>query len=108
MTLNEEVIQSILAEINSIRDAIKSKQLGQYALQQLFQREKLLQTKLNQLLTKKEILNETEADKVYEELRLQKKESLASKLGKGYTAFILIGVALAVGLYFALKKPKKN
>jgi hypothetical protein len=106
MTLNEEIIQSIISEINEIRNAIKSKQFGQYTLQEIYQREKVLQTKLNELLTKKNVLTETEADKLYEQLRLQKKESLASKLGKGYTAIILVTVVIGVGLYFALKKKK--
>lgn len=102
--LNAEVIQAIQQEILIIREAVKNKQLGQYALQQLSMKEANLQKLLNQLLNKKELLTETEADRIYEQVRSEKEESLKSKLGKGYTAFILVGVVVAVGLYFAFKK----
>ena len=104
MTINEQVVQSIIAEIRAIQQSIRDKSLDQYALQQLFQREQKLQEKLNNLLNRKGLLNKTEADKIYEELRLEKEQSLMSKLGKGYTWFIVAGVVIAVGLYFAFKK----
>lgn len=104
MTINEQVVQSIIAEIRAIRQSIRDKSLGEYALQQLYQREQKLQEKLNNLLNRKGLLDETEADKIYEELRLKKEQSLISKLGKGYTWFIVAGVVVVVGLYFAFKK----
>lgn len=108
MTLTQEIILQIIAEIDRIRLAIKNKSLSKYALDQLIQRQEKLQEKLNELLQKNNVLTPTEADKLYEELRLKKERSLTEKLGKGYTAFIIFGALLVGGLYFAFRKPKNK
>jgi hypothetical protein len=51
-------------------------------------------------------ITETEADKLYEELRLERKSKLESRFKKGYIGGFVIGVLLIAGLYFAFKKKK--
>lgn len=107
MTLTQQLIQEIIAEISSIKEAAKNKNLDRYSLDALTQRQALLQSKLNSLLQRKGLaLSETEADKIYEELRLKRKQSLESAYKMGYTGFFIVGGLLIVGLYFAFKKKK--
>ncbi len=106
MNVNQQLASEIYAEIIAIRDAIKNKRFGQYTIDALYQRQELLQRKLNDLLTNKGLLTETEADKIYEELRLSKKKSLETDIKKGILPIILISSVIIVGLYFAFKKRK--
>lgn len=107
MTVTEELIKEIVAEIAAIKQAAKDKSLDRYSLDALYQRQALLQKKLTGLLQKTGLsLSETEADKIYEELRLQKKSKLESGFKKGSIGFVLAGLVLAVGLYFAFKQKK--
>lgn len=107
MTTTEQLIKEIIAEISSIKQAVKDKSLDRYSLDALYQRQALLQSKLNGLLLKKGVaLSETEADKLYEELRLQKKSKIEADFKRGHIGFILAGGILAIGLYLAFKKRK--
>lgn len=107
MTLTQQLIQEIIAEISSIKEAAKNKNLDRYSLDALTQRQALLQSKLNNLLQKKGLaLSESEADKIYEELRLKRKGSLEAAYKRGYTGFLIFGGLLIVGLYFAFKTKK--
>lgn len=107
MTTTEQLIKEIISEIASIKQAAKDKSLDRYSLDALQQRQALLQNKLNGLLQKKGLsLSETEADRVYEELRLKRKSSLESSFKKSSTVLFIVGGLLAVGLYLAFKKRK--
>jgi len=106
MNNKEQILKDILYELSLIKDAIANKKLDQLTINKLVEKQALLQSKLNELLKKKGILTDTEADKLYEELRLEKKNLLESQSKRGYTAFYVGAAIIIVGLYFALKKKK--
>lgn len=104
----DNIITEIIAELSIIRQSIKDKNFKEYAIDTLVKREKELQDKLNELLKSKGLkISDSEADKIYEELMLQKKSKLEANLKRGKTGFYIAGVLLVLGLYFAFKKFKK-
>jgi hypothetical protein len=106
MDNKSQIIKDILAELSLIKDAIQNKKLDQLTRDKLFEKQSVLQSKLNELLKKKGILTDTESDKLYQELRLQKRNLLESQSKRGYTAFYIGAGILIIGLYFAFKKKK--
>lgn len=108
MTNVDEIIKSIMFELGLVRQSIKDKNFKKYALETLIKKEKELQVKLNELLQKKGLkITETEADKIYEELRLFKRSKLEANIKRGNTGFYVAGIILLLGIYFAYKKIKK-
>lgn len=101
------LIEDIRSRLEVIKSQVQSEGFGGYVLLKLIAEESALQQELNRLLNRKNILTETEADAIYERLRLQKKETLKNQTKKNAIA-IVIGLAVIGALaYFTFKKPKQ-
>jgi hypothetical protein len=101
-----KLINDIVAEIKGITEALKNKNLDAYAKDVLVSKKEKLQQQLNELLKDRNIISETEADKIFEQLRLEKKGELEALLNKNKLTLPLIAVGVVVLLYLALKKKK--
>jgi len=101
-----KTITDIIAEIKGITEALKNKNLDVYAKDVLVAKKEQLQEKLNELLKNRNIISETEADKIFEELRLEKKGELEALFEKNKLTLPLIAVGVVVLLYLAFKKKK--
>lgn len=105
--VKENLIQDIRNQLETIKYQVQSEGFGGFVLMKLMAEESALQQELNRLLNRKSILTETEADAIYERLRLSKRDTLKNQSKKNVVA-IVIGVAVIGALaYFTFKKPKQ-
>lgn len=104
MDFKNQVLKDIVEEISIIKEAIQNKNLNQASRERLFEKRAILQSKLNEILKKRGVLSETEADKIYDEMKLNKKSTLELQSKRGFTSIYIAAAILIVGVYFAFKK----
>jgi len=102
----EELLKYLSLELSDIKEALKDVDLRGDVKKSLLERQDQIQALLNKVLSKKGVLTETEKDKVYEQVRLIKKNELQADSMRGYTGFYIAGAVLLIGLYFAFKNKK--
>lgn len=100
------LIEDIRNKLQQIESRVELEGFGGFVLNELLKEKNTLQEELNRLLNKKIVLTETEADAIYEKLRLEKKQTLQNQT-KINTLGIVTAVLIIAGLaYFIYKKPK--
>lgn len=103
------VFTDLKAEIDNIRNQIKSKGVLGGAIDTLQSKQNVLQDYLNTLLKKGGLITEEDYNKAYIIMKANKKEELDSLQKQGNKRIMLVGGIILVGViaYFIYKKYKK-
>jgi len=100
------VVDQLVAQITDIKDRIKTKGLSQTAFEELTTSAKTLQTKLDELLSKKGLLTQSDINDAYALIQDEKRkelEAMNKKAMRKTLAYIGIGI-LVVGTLVYLRK----
>lgn len=96
-------IADIQQKLNTVKQQVADTGFGGYVMNTLVAQERDLQTALNNLLNKKGILSESEADSIYDKLKLDKKKLLERKAKRGWIAPVAIMIGILGMIYVARK-----
>lgn len=104
------VFDDIVKEIDKVKKAIKQKKIGDYTIDTLELKKNALQEQLDKLLKKGGLITEEDYNDSYNLIKAKEEQDILASLKKskrGFTMFVLVGVALIVGIYLLSKNDKK-
>lgn len=104
----ELTIADIQSKLNQVKQQVADTGFGGYVMNTLVAQERDLQTALNKLLQQKGILSESDADSLYEKLKLDKKNLLEKKAKRGWIVPATIVVGIVAMVYVARKIKLKS
>ena len=109
-TLRQIVFDDIVKEIDKVKKAIKQKNIGDYTIGTLELKKNALQEQLDKLLKKGGLITEEDYNDSYNLIKAKEEQDILASFKKskrGFTMFVLVGVALIVGIYLLSKNDKK-
>ena len=103
-----KVVTDLKFEIGNIQEKIKNQGLGSVAYEQLSANRDSLQTLLNNLLMKKNVITDKEYDDAYEQLRITRKKNLQVDFYKSKNwMYIVGGIVVIAGFIYLYKRSEK-
>jgi hypothetical protein len=104
------VVGEIKSKLNDIKDKIKSSGVASGIFDGLISNANFLQTKLDELLKKKGLYNQSDIDDAYATLREAKRKELElmnKKATRRLVVFSILGIGVLVGAYYLIKRNKQ-
>lgn len=104
----DKVVSDLKFEISNIGEKIKTQGVGSVAYEQLSANRDSLQSLLNNLLMKKNVITDKDYDEAYEQLRVTRKKNVQLDFYKSKNwMYIVGGVVIVAGLFYLYKRNEK-
>jgi hypothetical protein len=98
-----EIVDKLRAELNNIKDKIKLGGLSKVAFDTLSQDAKKLQDKIDDILSKKGVLTQSDINDAYsimQSIKRRELEDMSNKSKRNFYIYLGLGVLFAFGLYY--------
>ena len=98
-----EIVDKLKTELNTIKDKIKLGGLSNVAFDTLSQDAKKLQDKIDDILSKKGVLTQSDINDAYSTMQSVKRgelEDMSNKSKRKFYIYLGLGVLFAFGLYY--------